>query len=81
MIGRREADGSSEEKSGPQEDRSLQEECGSITVSLKDKTERLLFQCFIAGRSDKSDDSGVHHHFTCGFDFGTLYKEEGKNLY
>lgn len=34
----------------------------------------------IAGRSDKSNDSGVHHHFTCGFDFGTLHKEERKNL-
>lgn len=43
MIGRREEDGSSEEKSGSQEDCSLQEECGSITVSLKDKMERLLF--------------------------------------
>lgn len=39
-----------------------------------------FFRCFIAGRSDKSDDSGVHHHFTCGFDFGTLHKEERKNL-
>lgn len=37
MTGRREEDGSSEEKSGSQE------ECGSITVSLKDKMERLLF--------------------------------------
>lgn len=43
MTGRREEDGSSEEKSGSQEDCSLQEECGSITVSLKDKMERLLF--------------------------------------
>ena len=39
-----------------------------------------IFRCFIAGRSDKSNDSGVHHHFACGFDFGTLYKEERKNL-
>jgi len=40
-----------------------------------------FLRCFIAGRSDKSDDSGVHHHFTCGFDFETLCKEERKNLY
>ena len=40
-----------------------------------------FLRCFIAGRSDKSDDSGVDHHFACGFDFGTLYKEERKNLY
>lgn len=27
-----------------------------------------------------SNDSGVDHHFACGFDFGTLHKEERKNL-
>lgn len=39
-----------------------------------------FLRCFIAGRSDKSNDSGLDHHFTCGFDFGTLHKEERKNL-
>ncbi len=41
MIGRREADGSSEEKSGSQEDCSLQEECGSIAPHIL----RKAFSC------------------------------------
>lgn len=79
MIGRREADGSSEEKSGSQEDCSLQEECGSITVSLKDKTERLLFQEKL--NCKKAEDETLQGEFVKELDSICPWSAEDPYLY
>lgn len=74
-----EEDGSSEEKSGSQKDCSLQKDCGSITVSLKDKTERLLFQEKL--NCKKAEDGTLQGDFVKKLDSVRPWSAEDPYLY